>query len=61
MLCPFRKKIYFMAGEPTQSWKTASSRAEYTKEDFLECKEDDCALWNGAIHRCCLYNLKNLV
>lgn len=60
MLCPFRKRIYFMTGEPTQVWNTISSRAEYTEEDFLECKEDECALWNGAIHRCCLYNLKNL-
>lgn len=60
MLCPFRKRIYYLAGDSIQSWSTHSSHAEYTEEEFLEYKKDECALWNGAIHRCCLYNLKNL-
>lgn len=51
-LCPFRKKIYFMASNSTTSWSISSSKADFMKEEFQPCLGEECMLYNWRREAC---------
>lgn len=46
LLCPFRKRTYFMETRGKQEFNTSSNKAEFTEEDFLPCVKEKCMKFN---------------
>lgn len=51
-LCPFRRKIYVMAGNQDGVFNTYLSKAEYFEEEFQPCLREQCAAWNERMEAC---------
>ena len=58
-VCPFRKRTYYMAGNPNHSWNVHVEKADYLEEDFLPCLKDKCALYNYHYKQCGMSNRFN--
>lgn len=46
LLCPFRKRIYFMETRGKQEFNTSSNKAEFIEEEFLPCIKERCMRFN---------------
>ena len=46
LLCPFRKRTYFMETRGKQEFNTSSSKAEFIEEEFLPCIKEKCMRFN---------------
>lgn len=46
LLCPFRKRTYFMETRGKQEFNTFSNKAEFIEEDFLPCIKEKCMKFN---------------
>jgi len=47
LLCPLRKRTYFMETRGKQEFNTSSSKAEFTEEEFLPCIKERCMKYNS--------------
>ena len=49
LLCPFRKRTYFMETRGKQEYNTSSTKAEFIEEDFLPCIKERCMKFNRVV------------
>ena len=46
LLCPFRKRTFYMASNNDGEFSTYVGKAEFTEEDFLPCVKEKCMKFN---------------
>ena len=55
-VCPFRKKICFLDTIKGEIWNVYINNSTYAEEDFMECYESKCAVYNEVTQTCGMVN-----
>lgn len=51
-LCPFRKRVYYMASNSEHIFNTYVEKSEFTEEEFLSCIKEKCMLYDEVLNIC---------